>query len=266
MSSSSSDQHTRQETRPSLIPGIYHYCDLWCERCAFQDRCERRHDQLTFERMLEPGHASLDAWLCDWERDVSEFEFSSLSPSERTAFLDILERPEPGVTEDEYQRAQTSLDQKTIRQQRHPLARAAAAYEHAVRDRIRELYDHLYPTGRWRHDWALEAVARYAGRIATRGVRAAGGLVGGIFGDETSEQLTGVQSDANGCAKALLLLIDESIDAWQILTSEPEAAEVESQMLWHLDTVRRLVDEHFPRAMEFVRPGFDEGVARPVEG
>jgi len=259
MSSPSTDQRTREETRPSSIPGIYHYCDLWCERCAFQDRCTRRHDQLAFERLLEPDHAGLDTWLCDWERDVSGDEFYLLSPSERSAFLDILERREPPVTEDEYQRAQTSLDQKTIRRQRHPLARAAAAYEHAVRDEIRRLCDHLYPAETWRVDRALETVARHAGRITTRAVRAAGGLVGGLFGHETPEQLRGVHSDANGCAKALLLLIDESIDAWQVLTSEPKAAELESQMLFRLDTVRRLVVEHFPRAMEFVRPGFDEG-------
>ena len=24
---------------PDLIPGIYTYCDRWCERCAFTSRC-----------------------------------------------------------------------------------------------------------------------------------------------------------------------------------------------------------------------------------
>ena len=24
---------------PDFIPGIYNYCDRWCERCAFTARC-----------------------------------------------------------------------------------------------------------------------------------------------------------------------------------------------------------------------------------
>lgn len=24
---------------PDFIPGIYNYCDRWCERCAFTSRC-----------------------------------------------------------------------------------------------------------------------------------------------------------------------------------------------------------------------------------
>ena len=24
---------------PDMIPGIYNYCDRWCERCAYTSRC-----------------------------------------------------------------------------------------------------------------------------------------------------------------------------------------------------------------------------------
>ncbi len=37
---------------PELIPGIYNYCDRWCERCDFTSRClqfqmEREEEDLT---------------------------------------------------------------------------------------------------------------------------------------------------------------------------------------------------------------------------
>jgi len=32
---------------PDCIPGIYNYCDRWCERCAFTSRC------LTFKQSKE---------------------------------------------------------------------------------------------------------------------------------------------------------------------------------------------------------------------
>ena len=31
---------------PNLIPGIYNYCDRWCERCAFTQRCAKELNEL----------------------------------------------------------------------------------------------------------------------------------------------------------------------------------------------------------------------------
>jgi hypothetical protein len=67
-----------------------------------------------------------------------------------------------------------------------------------------------------------------------------------------------VQSDANGCAKLLRLLIAESHDAWNVLSGDEQTAELEAEMLGRLCNLEDLVQQHFPRAMAFVRPGFDE--------
>ncbi|HET6989713.1 MAG TPA: hypothetical protein VFJ43_00240, partial [Bacteroidia bacterium] len=38
---------------PDNIPGIYNYCDRWCERCTFTSRCLNRELSNERERNLE---------------------------------------------------------------------------------------------------------------------------------------------------------------------------------------------------------------------
>ena len=33
------DKLIEMAKNPDLIPGIYNYCDRWCERCAFTSHC-----------------------------------------------------------------------------------------------------------------------------------------------------------------------------------------------------------------------------------
>jgi hypothetical protein len=68
-----------------------------------------------------------------------------------------------------------------------------------------------------------------------------------------------VQSDANGTAKLVRLLIRESRDAWEVLAQvgSSESDELARGMIARLEALDALVDVRFPRAMDFVRPGFD---------
>jgi len=263
MSSPTSDTPTGQSANDGLIPGIYHYCDFWCERCPLQERCKWRQDQQTYETLLMHDHAGLDACLMGdgWDSDRHDGGLSLLSTSERLAYLAIADRQDPPLPEEEHQRAETALEQKTERQEAHPLAVAASEYADAVRNELVVLQGSVLPAEEPRINLAFETVVRHAERMANRAARAAGGLVGGLFGDESEEDLRGVQSDANGCAKLLRLLIAESWEAWNELAGDEQTAELEPHMLGHLGHIRDLVSEYFPRAMEFVRPGFDDGEA-----
>lgn len=86
--------------------------------------------------------------------------------------------------------------------------------------------------------------------------RAADGRDRWRSGDEDID-VPAVQSDWNGSAKVALLSIDRSHLAWQTIaaaTHDPDA----NAFAERLDALRRLVREDFPRAMDFIRPGFDE--------
>ena len=49
------DRLVARASDPRLIPGIYNYCDRWCQRCPFTDRC------LTFLDNQEAESAPADA-------------------------------------------------------------------------------------------------------------------------------------------------------------------------------------------------------------
>jgi hypothetical protein len=72
-----------------------------------------------------------------------------------------------------------------------------------------------------------------------------------------------IQSDANGSAKVALLLIEESRQAWRELMQPGRAVAdgLPARFIAMLDALEAGVLQRFPRAFEFVRPGFDTGLA-----
>ena len=71
------------------------------------------------------------------------------------------------------------------------------------------------------------------------------------------------QTDANGSAKVALLLIEESRQAWRALMQPGVAAAdgAPPRFVALLDGLEAELHRRFPRAFEFVRPGFDTGDA-----
>ena len=71
------------------------------------------------------------------------------------------------------------------------------------------------------------------------------------------------QSDSNGSAKVALLLIEESRQAWRLLMQPGHAVAdgVPARFVAVLDALETDLLRRFPRALEFVRPGFDTGQA-----
>lgn len=68
-----------------------------------------------------------------------------------------------------------------------------------------------------------------------------------------------VQSDGNGTAKLLRLILRELIHAWRVVATDPnEPGGSPAEMLSLLQAIDHGLVCAFPYAMEFVRPGFDE--------
>ncbi len=75
------------------------------------------------------------------------------------------------------------------------------------------------------------------------------------------QDATDLQSDANGSAKVALLLIEEARRDWRVLMQDGRAVAngVPARLVHTLDDLERELAARFPRALEFVRPGFDTG-------
>jgi hypothetical protein len=74
------------------------------------------------------------------------------------------------------------------------------------------------------------------------------------------EQVEDAQSSPNGSVKIALIAIDRSIGTWGILLRDvPDVRRATNEIILYLAGLRRLVEETFPLARAFVRPGFDAG-------
>jgi hypothetical protein len=105
---------------------------------------------------------------------------------------------------------------------------------------------------------SLETIARFAFFIAVKTRRAAGALISAPDDDHEDDEIR--QSDGNGCAKLVRLVIAESREAWRLLRQLPSLAAdgVPAAMVARLDDLDAHLAAAFPHAMAFVRAGFDE--------
>lgn len=242
---------------PALIAGIYNYCLRRCERCPFAGRCFLYRETQEESRRLDAGdsterarlRAAVDlvrAWCegADTE-DAQEAEHTEgATDAEDTAIV------EAAATDERVNAALPAAE-------RDPLDVAAASYEaaaYAVVDPLRQ----LAPFHAWSPDVAdaLDTISWNAGALRAKLYRALGGRA--ESSDDTD--VDPVQNDWNGSAKVARLAIVESVAAWDVLFvagETPYDAPIRERRR-ELEEMDEEIARRFPRAMEFVRPGFDE--------
>ena len=259
-----SDPSERRPTRPPrrrLIAGVYNYCDRWCERCVRQQNCRLFRDQRRFEAAAAAGEEALKRLHERDDDEDDEYEGEPpLSPAEQAERLATIEEAcKTTLTPEEERRMEEEYERRRRLKDAHPLACAGGAYMHVVH----KLQKRLAATSSAFRDpvarAAFDAIDHHACLIGGRTRRATSELVG----DEDARafaQSLGVQSDGHGCAKVVRLAIAESRDAWTYLQTIGvlKSAGVPAAMLVRLEALDRQVQKYFPRAMEFVRPGFDD--------
>jgi hypothetical protein len=247
-----------------FISGIYNYCDRWCERCPFTARC------MNFALVEEqfPNQESLDIQNeAFWQR-LSETFHMTLE-----LVTDMAERE--GIDLDavdiEDQEKQERLDDEIART--HQCCRMSRAYIDMVDewfDSVKELSEKeedaldaemhfemasMDPFGKHALcDEALEVIRWYQHQIYVKLMRAVRGSL-----REQDKLLDEFAKDSDGSAKVALIGIDRSIGAWgQLRTCFFEYETTILKILVHLESLRRNVEEAFPVAREFIRPGFDK--------
>jgi hypothetical protein len=228
------------------IDFISAYCDSWCERGAFTERC---------------SHLAVTSALamCGGDHDAA-FELALGPPrvpgrepqkSIRERMADVLDEHEP--SEKELDEIGREIEERRQRVKRLTVAeaskdRAIAAHRWLTahdRDAIAD------PAVRE----AVEVIGWDSHLIHVKIMRALEGRdeypKGAPFEKST------VQSDWNGSAKVALISIERSERAWRIVaaTASDEAAHVLADGVANL---RQELNKEFPRAMEFRRPGFDD--------
>jgi len=229
---------------PRLIPGIYNYCDGRCPRCPFTKRC------LTFldaEELKASGGDSRP-----WPEVVGESLQRTLEMLAEAARRDGIDLAAPA---DDAQDVAAEAGLKRHRQD--PLAVRARAYGQLSWRVARA----IAPIAGGRDDAtlveAVETIEWFSSMIGAKLYRAICGQAEGW------ERLDEAQTDFNGSAKIALIGIGESRRAWGVLMEAGRATAdgVPAQAVKLLEALDVAVRNRFPRAMEFVRPGFDDAEA-----
>lgn len=227
------------------IPGIYNYCDRWCERCPFTSRCTNY--SLGKELQLENNDISNKEF---WENisALSKATFELITESAQEHGVDLNEETDEFVIE--------------RKQKEHPLYKFAEEYAKNIYNWFNENSSFIEKTvsqmtGNNKknvvtlHD-AIEIIQWYCFFIPVKLSRAL------LDYDEDSHD-SEITYDNNGSAKIALIAVDRSIQAISVLITNIEKKQDELlNFLTTLFKIKKLTEKTFPNARSFVRPGFDE--------
>jgi hypothetical protein len=248
------------------IPGIHNYCDRWCERCCFTYQCalyenmksdteeQKNYKNKAFwDKLAEHLQQSIDflhqagkkAGIDLQHVPAEELDEIALDSKEKArhihednliGFCTTYSKNAMAVLEDEgfwKQKANEMIEQQKL----------------GTAD-ILELEDQLHLLKECR-----AVISWYLFFIQVKFSRALSGLLGRL------ENKNDIQSDSNGSAKIALIAVNRSREAWTQLFSIIPDEDKLFPLLSVLTQIERLGTEKFPRAMQFMRPGFDQNVS-----
>jgi len=255
------------------IPGIYNYCDRWCERCMFTNRClSYKTERKQKNELFSAGNDS-SANTHTWDVIKESFEMAKELIREFAIKegIDLDSLPK----DLEFSKKQNIIEGKV---KKHALVVAADRYLDSVTKWFDEA-DHLFILGfddqretitvsltnRYQQldietiTDAIEVIKWYQYQISVKLSKAlfSKGMdeideMGGVDGMDGMER-------HDGSAKVALIGIDRSIGAWNVLLSNFRSEEDSIlNILVCLGRLRNSVEKEFPTARGFVRPGFDD--------
>lgn len=259
---------------PNHIPGIYNYCDRWCERCPMTSRC------LLFaqENAEKKDAAASDARNGDfWRAFAKNLAVTGRMIRRDAKRLGIdLSAIDPKV--------EREIDRRKARRKRaktHDVPQAAMGYIDAVNawfeahradfgEKGRDLSAAIEADIPGRNPMAefnaiedaADIIRWYQHQIYVKLARALSHDEDGEDWDEDPDDPDDcefAEHDANGSAKVALIGIDRSIAAWARLREHfADEQDAILDILVTLDRLRNRVETLLPEARQFKRPGFDE--------
>lgn len=248
---------------PRHIPGIYNYCDRWCERCQFTSKCLNcTLAEEQFGNLQENDELNEAFW-----QKLSEMLHNTLTMIKEMA-------KEEGIDLDSIDIKKNYQNEDTNKENflEHLISHTSENYAKSVDEwfnsneylflkkedemnRIRLISSQTNPAREAISiNDATEIIRWYQYQIMVKLKRAIKSA-----SSEVSSDLDDFPKDSDGSAKVSLIGIDRSISAWKILlTSFPEQKKQILSLVEMLEHIKNRVETQFPHARSFVRPGFDE--------
>ncbi|MBA4852945.1 hypothetical protein [Emticicia sp. BO119] len=243
---------------PDFIDGIYNYCDSWCDRCAFTDKCMNfamrkykedqsrqtsTEDSLTevFQQTTDLIKQLIEEKGMSWEEVVSQADTATpiIDPhKEANKHRNVKAAKEYTYLYGSFLKKEQGFMKGKGVEFQNDLNKGLISVEEAEKALLR-IED------------AFEVINWYQSLIYIK-IRNACQL---FFEEDLSDFMIDYY---NGKAKLTLISIDRSLAAWLVLQVHfPEKANKISEILLHLEKLRRQIEKDFPNARKFVRPGLD---------
>ena len=258
-----------------FIPDIYNYCDRWCERCLYTDKCRTFAMEKVFMRKLEKEkriEKSMEENREFWEQVNKTVEEAAELIDEEIPLMKkspLFEQWD--IDDDDIEEAMKEHEEKREKAENHELSKVAQKYEKAVHKWFEERKETLtvdynseakqlkvsYPgiTGEEelrRLSDAVEVIQWYHIQIWVKMNRALTSL---YEEEEDSEFLEGFPKDSEGSARVILIGIDSSIGSWNYLLKKlDKERETIKPMIRMLIWMRMEVEKLFPDARNFEWP------------
>jgi hypothetical protein len=245
-----------------IIPFIHNYCDRWCERCYFTGSCA------VFESSKENKGK---------DREISNKAYWPKMTDNLTTALDLLKQNAKQLSidlgkipkseaEGIHWRSQNTVrlikEAEVIKLSNDYAVLATSIMEnedlwkHKANEIVcrnesgavplQELEDQLHLMKECK-----AVISWYVLFINMKFSRAFSARLD--FNDDDD-----VQSDSNGSAKIAMIAVNRSKEAWTHLFELIREEDRIVPILSLLERINELASEKFPRALQFVRPGFDE--------
>lgn len=246
------------------IPGIHNYCDRWCERCTFTNRC---------------AVGESESSLSSEEKDITNKAFWNKLAENFGEAMALLQKAayEHGIdltmTEKQKKEYRETTKRKRKESREHPIGELSWQYTELVmkwleNNGVKENLDALLQRvtlgiqteaeGMQQTETieeCLSVIQWYEHFIHVKFMRA----LMGKMEDEGWEIENGFQRDYDGSAKIAMIATDRSMQAWsrlyQLMPGEEDAL---LRLLAMLQKIKSLAETEFPDAQKFIRPGFDE--------
>lgn len=235
-----------------FIPGIYNYCDRWCERCTLSNRClNYAHEQEMNEGENDPEVNDMNNEKF-WEQIRLAWEVTLEMIQEDAERLGIDLNNLPEVEKQEHKESQVEELAKEYGLAMHKWLKNNREFLTGKAEQLLVINNSEAEALKFTDAW--EVVQWYHFFISAKVHRAHLDL-----NERLEDNEYGLIDDNLGSAKIALIAIDRSIEALSALY--PLLTDFEDDILKFLASltrIKKMMLQTFPTAMQFKRPGFDD--------
>lgn len=241
---------------PNFVPGIYNYCDRWCERCRFTSKCSVYYSS---EKSLSKKNLIFDP-------EGFFEELNSIFQSTMELLQNKIDEEYPeGIPEElikEEEERKKSIDEKVnasvALEEAKKYSKTVSAWFDSNKDIIppdiiskKQLNNVSFTQPRNLMPEAVRVILFYQYFIEVKLKRA----LSDKYELEKNESF--LEEDLLVSSKLVLLAVTRSLASWEILHENLSYPDEILDILIQLEKLRRQIEKAFPDAWLFKRPYFD---------